>query len=239
MLLFNFVFMKALFKHALLIIAGTLLCLFHSCKREKQPIKWAVYGPYYMGDLANYVCFKPGTYWIYKNPATNERDTVRCVLGEKYMDTVVSPNYGIKVVKETFWTGFTFSKDGYDGDFTDFRFIEWRKPAEPFEYKVDFSKTKTGKGGGTLSTLFYPFDKSKNPTNIEPGFQFTTLLSKDTAVNIYGRFFDTVQVFKYNSDVIWYDFPSLYYWAKGYGIVYRKDINSGEEWFLESEYIIQ
>jgi hypothetical protein len=73
--LLNFVFMKALFKHALLIIAGTLLCLFNSCKPEEKPHPNIYKGPYYLGEVKDYLYFKPGSYWIYKNNVTNQIDT--------------------------------------------------------------------------------------------------------------------------------------------------------------------
>jgi hypothetical protein len=217
----------------------TALLLLNACKPEPSEQKWNTYGPYYMGDLANYVCFKPGTIWIYKNPATGERDTVRCAYGKRYMDTVVSTGYHVKVVKETFYTAFSFSRDGFDGDISDFRYTYWQKP-EPFDYKINFGKAKQGSGGGDIVAMFYPFDKTRNPKDVEPGYSFIAILmSKDTSVNIYGRYFDTVQIFKNTSDITWNSFPAIYYWAKGFGIVYRRDMNTGEEWFLESEYIIQ
>jgi hypothetical protein len=67
--------MKAPFKHALLIIAGTLLCLFHSCKPEEKPHPNIYKGPYHLGEVKDYLYFKPGSYWIYKNNVTNQIDT--------------------------------------------------------------------------------------------------------------------------------------------------------------------
>lgn len=230
-----------LISFAVLVLGIFLLSISGCIKDMFKPTekKWQIYGHYYMGDLADYVCFKPGTFWIYKNPATNEYDTVRCGFGEKYMDTFVSADYKVKVVKETFLTGFDFSRDGSEGDFSDFRYIHWTKPPVPFPYKVYFGKSKQGQWEGTIVSLFYPFDKSKNPVNYDPYLQNTILLNKDTSINLFGRIFDTVQIFENTSDATWYGMTSIYYWAKHYGIIYRKDIQSGEEWYLESEHILQ
>ena len=49
----NFVLMKAPFKHELLIIAGTLLCVFHGCKPEPEPQKYL--GNYPLGEVKDYL----------------------------------------------------------------------------------------------------------------------------------------------------------------------------------------
>jgi hypothetical protein len=65
--------MKVPFKHASLIIAGTLLCVFHGCKPEPEPQKYL--GNYPLGEVKDYLYFKPGSYWVYECDSTGELDS--------------------------------------------------------------------------------------------------------------------------------------------------------------------
>jgi hypothetical protein len=226
--------------YVLTTLAGMALLTFSACEPQNKPKEWKTFGPFYLDSLADYVCFEVGTTWVYKNPLSGNRDTVRVMNAYRDTATIIDKDYYQKIIRETFYTGFTFSLGGgFSGSFRDFNYIWAGRGDLAYKHKIDFGKSKQGGPAGTIVALFYPFDKKYNPTEIYPGFEFTILESKDTTVTVYGRTFNRVQVFKDTRDYTWGNWPAIYYWAAGYGIVYRKNLQTGEEWYLESEDILQ
>ena len=139
--------------------------------------------------------------------------------------------------RETFYTGFSFSTTGSNGCFRDFQFIYEGRGEIGYLHRLSFEKV--GKNFGTgIDALLYPFDKTRNDP-VYPGYQALLLINKDTSVLVNGRNFPKVQVFKNTHDYIWERSPTLYFWAPNFGIIYRKNLQTNEEWYLESETIIQ
>jgi hypothetical protein len=73
----------------LAIIAGLSL---GSCTPEEKPHPKIYTGPFYLGEALDYLYFKPGSYWVYKNTVTNQIDTITQIsidTATKYVDTDV------------------------------------------------------------------------------------------------------------------------------------------------------
>ncbi len=227
--------MKTKFNLALFLTCLFLITQASRCKPDKK--EWKTYGPFYLGELADYVCFKTGTVWIYKNPANNLRDTVKVAYSYQRMDTIIDFKYSTTMFRETFYTGFSFSSTGYYGRYNDFRFIYQGRGEIGYRHRLTF--VKVGEFfASNIDALFYPFDKSRNDP-VYPGLEALLLINKDTSVLMNGRNFPIVQVFKNIRDHIWGGSQTLYFWAPNFGIIYRKNLQTNEEWYLESETIIQ
>jgi hypothetical protein len=66
--------MPTLTKTCLYLLCTTLLLL-NACKPENKPHPNIYKGPYYLGEVKDYLYFKTGSYWVYKNNVTNQIDT--------------------------------------------------------------------------------------------------------------------------------------------------------------------
>lgn len=60
-----------------------LLLTANSCRQEDKPHPNIYKGPYHLGEVKDYLYFKPGSYWVYKNNVTGQIDTWTMT----YMDT--------------------------------------------------------------------------------------------------------------------------------------------------------
>ena len=59
---------------------AALLMVFLSCGPDEKPKH---YGPYRLGEAADYVYFKPGSWWIYENTVNGRIDTFRVVKSQR------------------------------------------------------------------------------------------------------------------------------------------------------------
>lgn len=66
--------MPTLTKIGLCLLSIALLLL-NACKPENKPHPNIYKGPYYLGEVKDYLYFKTGSYWVYKNNVTNQIDT--------------------------------------------------------------------------------------------------------------------------------------------------------------------
>jgi hypothetical protein len=64
----------------------TALLLLNACKPENKPHPNIYKGPYYLGEVKDYLYFKTGSYWVYKNNVTNQIDTWTMT----FIDTFIS-----------------------------------------------------------------------------------------------------------------------------------------------------
>jgi hypothetical protein len=236
----NFVLMKALFKHALLIIAGTLLCVFHSCKREPPP-KDPITITYGLDDAKNYMCFNKGSYWVYEHDITKEIDSQwvqDLAIGQSTQKGREEWSKHITLVQETFYIDVRSNfRDGH-GNISRWIIRSSGQLVDAFPYPgraYQFEKTLIQSGPKATSgenTVFY------HPFNLCPKkdcfYYFDTIL---TNFKLGSLSFDTVRRFKIvqndyvmqQCSVPCYGGKSDYYYAKGVGLI--KIYNESFRWF--------
>jgi hypothetical protein len=217
LLLFNFVLMKALFKHALLIIAGTLLCLFHSCKREPEQKKYMGYFP--ATEVMKYIYYKPGSYWIYECDSTGELDS-------QVMISIDTP-----------WS---------HQDYIDYQYVNYVKKSVTYgvDFKTIFFGTEIPYNGNKIGQYFFANSLSINGPNMSANdcvffypFDSNSLGGYGSSPTYYKGYLDSLQVLgKWYKDVrvfqvqyaggfveprikTWGDGQITYYWAKNIGVV--------------------
>lgn len=177
------------------------------------------YGPYYLGEVKDYLYFKKGSWWVYKNSLSGETDSIYTV----YCDTNVINTTGTDYK----WLTLTYTlidiklkSDKYDVDYyyqmqkkfpdvTDFEFgyNMYRLADRPLESDISYKN------------FSYPF--KANFSN-----SFKEYLSD---ITILGKTYNDVAVFQVWSDNgvqlpnLPFGFktsaPTMYYWAKGVGLV--------------------
>ena len=233
--------MFQLFKYGLLFLWVVLSI--NSC-RDKDPTKpgyqrkppMKEFYTFRMTEVKDYVWFKPGTYWIYKNTKNNLLDTVTCT--SFYYDSVtikgtydyskhITLNYDRLEItsysshyKWTYrdWSGNTTPDDKY---FKNNRFVMERTCPS-----------------GLLIPFFYPFDiKGYSGT----GSSSTQLISVEEVINMQNKTFNKVAVFDIDSDDIWHHdttsqiirYPrTKYYWAQNVGLIKRENVSENYSWEL-------
>ncbi len=211
--------------HSILLTAICLpfLLLLGACKPDK-PDQQKYLGTYPLGDIKDYLYFKPGSMWVYECDSTGELDTQVMVSCDTpwHIETYIkvqSLNREIKSLGE----GSSYSDHPYNAG------------SIPYVSNYSYSwyttrwrnNPKTG-GGGTDCIFFKPYD-----TNSNGGFGSSPTYYKGLLTNytVLGKTYDTVRVFQVQATSGWpkpqspriesmdYIAGMRYYYAKNVGIV--------------------
>lgn len=188
-----------------------------SCKPEPDTQKYL--GTYPLGDIKDYLYFKPGSYWVYECDSTGELDTQLMVsidtpwiketfIQYQELDRVIqSKNEGSKYSDTRIKAGISYS--------TTFKYYWYTSRWS--------SNPKTG-NSGTDCIFFKPFD-----TNTLGGFGSSPTNYKGLLTNysVLGKTYDTVRVFQVQYGAAFAE-PKIgttqtgqctYYWAKKVGLI--------------------
>ena len=233
----NFVLMKVPFKHASLIMAGTLLCLFHSCKPEPPP-KDPITITYGLDDAKNYMCFNKGSYWVYEHDITKEIDSQwvqDLAIGQSIQKGREEWSKHITLVQETFYIDVRSNFIDGHGNISRWTIRSSGQLVDAFPYPTKayvFEKHKEEIGdegmNGTVDVFRWKYYTDPNYTVYQ-----IKLLTNYTLNNMT---FDTVRVFRIGNDCVMQQCraycgggKSDYYYAKGVGLI--KIYNESSRWF--------
>jgi hypothetical protein len=206
--------------------------LINSCCRKSEckcNEEWGVkvsdctpkhYGPYYLGEVKDYLYFKKGSWWVYKNNLSGETDSIYTVYCDTFMINSTGDHYK--------WLSMSYSDIGFRlrSDKYDVNYI--------YSHGVVYPDV-TGYTGG----IGYTMDKTSNfPTISRVSTPFTYPFKVDNrnlfqelipSMTIQGKTYNDVAVFQVWSDEtvqlptltfgFMADAPTKYYWAKGVGLV--------------------
>jgi hypothetical protein len=224
------------------IIALTLLLISGCCKSKRCQCNEKYgervddctpkhYGPYYLGEVKDYLYFKPGSWWVYKNDLSNEIDSIYTVTCDTF--TVNSRGNPKK------WLTLTYidlschlRSDKYNADYY-YDMPNLYPDITDFQPGYLFDRTASFPTVTRTSTPFaYPF--KDNGSHL-----FQQLL---TSLIVQGKTYNDVAVFQIWSDEsvqlpsLGFGFetsaPTKYFWAKGVGLIkieqmlYRYDTQS-------------
>lgn len=242
----------------ILTITTFALCFNSCCKTTKCKCydQWSIrvddctpkhYGPYYLGEVKDYLYFKKGSWWVYKNNITNETDSIYTTFCDTTFNEVkgterkwLSLSYtSIKFIQRSDKYNVTYYYDDQPSypDVTNFTFWHslYRLADRPAESDIE------------VNCFTHPFTKQTSPL-------FKEFLP---SITIQGKTFTDVAVFEGSSDesVILPKVPynithggmARYYWAKNYGLIQieslidRYDIQKSfeQKWELIKYNIVQ
>jgi hypothetical protein len=204
--------MPTLTKTCLCLLSSALLLL-NACKREPEPQKYL--GNYPLGEVKDYLYFKPGSYWVYECDSTGELDSQVMVsidtpwFHKSYIDYQV-----LFFIRKSITHNVVFSTDNfYDVPYnSNFSYFD--------AYNINIS------GNGTSAydcVFFYPFDSLKYGYGSSPTYYKGYLDS----LQVLGKWYKEVRVFQvqYAGGFVepriktWGDGQITYYWAKNIGVV--------------------
>lgn len=209
-----------------------------TCK-DKEPV-WRTYGPYYMGEMRDYVSFKKGTWWVYENTVTKERDSM--VLQWVTLDTFTyTDNYDGKSENKIIKEKLEYMVYSYLNGYSYRHYMEtpsvWSgMPDRNYgTFYLIRNKSKPGDYAGWDVSFIYPFEIGHNWD--------ATIISSDTFLTINGKRYDDVVHLEIQHPQ--QSTPNKqYYWAKNYGLVYFEVRNNQvaekkEYWQLVNSNIVQ
>ncbi len=225
-----------------IILLIVIVIVFNSCCKSKEcqcREQWGEYvedctpksyGPYPLGGAKDYLYFKPGSYWIYKNSYTGELDSLYMA----YCDTFVKTTKGIDFRwLEVKYTAIEFKLR------SDIHAASYRSNTQRvlpdvtgFDpnnfFRVQFCEMSfDGPKSGTSGYIFqYPFPAKNYPNQYE---HFNQIKWSDSTFYDVGVFYTD----EYSTDLIrtpknvvgGCDQANIgkFYWGKGVGIVAMED----------------
>lgn len=219
--------------------------------RDKDPTKPGYqrkapkpeYYTFRMTEVKDYVWFKPGSYWIYKNTKNNLLDTVTCT-GFYYDSVTIKGTYDYskhitlnydRLEITTYSSHYKWYYRDWSGNTT---------PDAPNFKKNRFVMDRTCPSG-IIIPFFYPFDLGGFSST---GFSTIQLLNKENNFNIQNKEYFEVSIFNIDYDAIWHSDTSSpavmypitkYYWAKNVGLVKRENVSENYSWELIDHHIIK
>jgi hypothetical protein len=189
--------------------------LFHSCKREPEPQKYL--GNYPLGEVKDYLYFKPGSYWVYECDSTGELDS-------QVIRSIDTPWFHL----------------GY----IDYQLLMYNRESIPFRTKFNTyyptvispycEKCQRGFrnvlnivspfGSATDCVFYYPFDSTIAGGGGSSPTYYKGYLD---SLQVLGKWYKDVRVFQvqYAGGFVepriktWGDGQITYYWAKNIGVV--------------------
>lgn len=212
-----------------------------SCKPD-EPQNWTRYE--YLNEARDYIYFKKGTWWVYKNLQDGRLDTIEVT--KSMIDTA-------------HLTG--------GGNTLEYEYLEWETKSRMNDYRLTFyrgvplpdptfinsnsmlfrqyyiSKYKPGNYLADVKVFIYPFDTTKI---FNGATHFTKFIERLDTLTINGILFNDIQVFEVTDDGTFiYDEidntggTTRYYWAPQLGIIQMQHVTKNIQWLLIDSHIIQ
>jgi len=196
---------------------------FQSCNPDPPDPGPTDLGFFALGESKDYVYFKRGTWWIYKNTKTGLLDTIEVF--NSVLDTLEKTSKKWHFTNEVFLVDSRSLNTGYYYYFyirplsPDVTTVTWAcipnlERREPYE--------------GDIAPFYYPFDRLKN--NPHGGYETYCTTIKDT-MHVNGKVYSDVAVFYLVNDnsepIPMKRKAAKYYWARHYGLI-QKDLFDGK-----------
>ena len=227
--------------HSILLLSVSVL-IFDSCCRSSEcqcREQWGEYvddctpksfGPYPLGGAKDYLYFKRGSYWIYKNSFTGELDSLYLAYCDTFVKTTKGSDYRWLEVKYTA-IEFKLRSDIYNASYRSYtqRVLPDVTGFDPNNFfsvqfcEMSFDEPKSGSSGYIFQ---YPFPKKNNPNKYE---HYDQIKWTDSTFYDVGVFYN--DLYSYNMIRMPKNVPGgcgptnlgKFYWGKGVGIVAMED----------------
>jgi hypothetical protein len=198
-----------------------LLLLIGACKPDK-PDQQKYLGTYPLGDIKDYLYFKPGSMWVYECDSTGELDTQVMVSCDTPWTIKPFIKYQLLTyLKKSLNEGSIYNSPFPGGD------IYYNEKYKYYYQSVVYVSNPKNGGSGSDAVFFKPFDSTINGYWSSPTY-YKGLLTNYT---VLGKTYDTVRVFQVQATSGWpkpqspriesmdYIAGMRYYYAKNVGIV--------------------
>ncbi len=198
-------------------------------------------GPYYLGEIEDYLYFKPGSWWVYKNTFTEELDTLVMKSSSKRMRKIV----GDKRTVTYEHIDFILTSKVNQAKYTYSQVVPFPDPAAPYRHKVWIDKGRTNPYVG--HTQPFAWAEYYKPDMIVGGGSGndTYYRGKSDSLVIQGQVYFDIMEFETTDDFSfiygeehWENGgPTIYLWAKGVGLIRNGSLKFKQNWELVSYHI--
>lgn len=201
-----------------------LLASLQACKPDKpEPQKYL--GTYPLGDIKDYLYFKPGSMWVYECDSTGELDTQVMVSCDTPWTVKPFIKYQLLTYsKKSLNEGSIYSSPFPNGD------ISYKDNYKYFYQSLLYIANSRFQTSSSDAVFFKPYDSTINGYWSSPTYYKGML----TNYNVLGKVYDTVRVFKVQATSGWPKLNSWrtnrlnhlasvqYYWARKVGLIQLK-----------------
>ena len=178
------------------------------------------FGPFPLGGAKDYLYFKPGSWWVYRNSLSGETDSIYTV----YCDTAVEESQG----DPNRWLTLTYTTIAYQLKSTVYNttYIYERIKQHPYTSTFEYTQAQwrtmiaPKKSRGPYPVFIYPFkDAAADFIELIPILNIQGADYSEVAVFQSDNFDETVQLPTQLPYTVTYGGINKYYWAKGAGLV--------------------
>lgn len=220
--------------YLLLIISFSGVFILNSCNKDDfEPKDWPI-----PQEVLDYYYFPTGSYWVFENDKTGEKDTLAVTKRRKYW---IDGSRG-----DRYEQGDVFISSSLDGYTYQYYVMTQgsagciRDGANHPCYGIYCSKFKSGDYVGESLSFAYPFQKNYSGFASAPTYNSTFVVdSFIDSIVINGDSFFKLLLISVKSSVVNQKKDTKYYWAKGAGIVQKENFTDGEIWNLINYKIVK
>ena len=215
----------------LILLLSLLPFILTTCKDDE---------PQYLGEFRlgaegeAYIKFEPGSYWVYENDMTGERDSFEMRDYNAKVETYEGFEYSFQKENVEFsWyknqtSVYYFEPFGVFADAT-------RRPGlNPSTDMYTFTHYTPGFSGSCI--FYYPF--SSEYTGSVSGQQ-TIVSSIYDSLQVQGEWYYDVAVFEVDNDPLLDNKPSKYYWAKNVGLIKKEKFKHWTNEYIEGWHLVK
>jgi hypothetical protein len=215
-----------------LLVLFALLCIvslgFNSCKPDDdyEAKDWPI-----PQEVLDYYFYKKGTFWVFENDKTGEKDTLRVENANKYW---IDGSRGDK-----FEQGDIYIKSSLEG-YTYRYYVNTQGSAGCIRggsknpcYNIKCAKYKTGDVLGESFVMYLPFEKG-----LIANGDFSSLSSKLTHIELSDSIDFNSQIFRLvikiniTHSLVANRKDMNFYWAKGKGLIQKENLTDNQTWKL-------
>ena len=182
--------------------------------------------------LKDYIVFKPGTYWIYKDSTSGVVDSVFVTDFIEGHDTLY-PSHAASGIYEWFQVNTHSALDGYDYYYK-FNADDIYHIANTL-YAVNREKLKPGDYVGTIYCFISPFTIGLTAYTV---YDVTTVSNYYSGITIGSHLFPEVVKIHETRNVTEEQQVTNFYFSKNIGIVRKELVDSSKVWNIERYFIV-
>jgi hypothetical protein len=193
--------------------------------------------PQYLGEFRlgaegeAYIKFEPGSYWVYENDQTGERDSI------------VMQWYNSQMLhfegrtRDYYREHIQFQWRGNSGTYdfiTSHLFVDLT-PQEQFNKSIRRWNLATHKVTGTSTMIYFPLDYNVGGSVSGQRVE----LKRYDSLQVKGQWYFDVAEFEVSNDWIWDSKPTKYFWAKHVGLIKREKYAHWTNEYTEGWHLIR
>jgi hypothetical protein len=197
--------------------------------------------PQYLGEFRlgaegeAYIKFEPGSYWVYENDMTGERDSIVM----DYYRSEMRPFQGLErnYSREHIEFKWSINETGSYTHITGHPFVDLT-PENVWQNSVmNWGFITTPEAASASTIVFMPIAESGAGGAV--GGTGMHLSEMYDSLNVSNEWYYEVAVFEVDRDWIWDSKPTKYYWAKNVGLIKKEKFKHWTNEYIEGWHLVK